>query len=147
MADLLQLLPEYVLLFVLQLGRAMLVEKLEHDHTYAADLFKAVVSTLAGKLRSVSNKFVALTQVNAIHPEAGDDVALIQEELDKFKVLLMQLDKEALETGSISTEGYQRLIDRTVALIRLRPPCSRRTGVAWEFPSTQFRQGVHGACP
>jgi extracellular factor (EF) 3-hydroxypalmitic acid methyl ester biosynthesis protein len=104
---------------VLELPKAILRDKLDHDHGYAADLYKALLISVSDRLRDTGVKLYAAEGVGAQDLLRDPTVRKAQEGIDAFKVLMVQLDKEAIKNGSTSEEGYQRLFGESARLMRL----------------------------
>ncbi len=102
---------------VLEIPRALLWPKLEYDHAYAADLYKAVITSLAGKYHRLSSKYLS-----ALHNEAptADAVGLVRatlEEIDRFKSLIVRLDKESIKKGDVSEESKKIFLEQAIGMM------------------------------
>jgi len=93
---------------VLGVTRNTLGEKLEHDHIYAADFYKAVVVVMAGRLRRARAELIAAMPTDEEQSRRDPVIRQAQEEIDRFKRTMVQLDKEALKLGSVSEEGVRQ---------------------------------------
>ena len=104
---------------VLEVTRSILGEKLEHDHLYAADFYKAVVVVMAGRLRRATADLSAAQPSGEEQSRRDPVVRKAQEEIDRFKRTMVLLDKEALKLGHVSDEGVRQfhLMSRDLMLI------------------------------
>jgi extracellular factor (EF) 3-hydroxypalmitic acid methyl ester biosynthesis protein len=93
---------------VLEITRRILGEKLEHDHLYAADFYKAVVVVMAGRLRRATADLSAAQPSDEEQSRRDPVVRKAQEEIDRFKRTMVLLDKEALKLGQVSDEGVRQ---------------------------------------
>ena len=103
---------------VLELSRAVLNEKLAHDHRYAADFYKALLVTVAQKLRLTSRKLHAAEHAAGADILRDPVVRKAQEEIDRFKSTMMRLDKEAIKEGAVAEESYHQFLSQAFDLMR-----------------------------
>ncbi len=89
---------------VLEVTRNTLEEKLEHDHVYAADFYKAIIVVMAGRLRRTNADLSAAQPTADEQMQRDPTVREAQAEIDRFKRTMVLLDKEALKSGSVSAE-------------------------------------------
>lgn len=92
---------------VLAIGTSLLNEKLQHDHVYAADFYRAMLVAVASRLRSATAEhFAHHTDEELL--QRNPDVRRAQVEIDRFKRTMLQLDKEALKDGSLSDTSLRQ---------------------------------------
>jgi extracellular factor (EF) 3-hydroxypalmitic acid methyl ester biosynthesis protein len=92
---------------VLEINKRLLSEKLEHDHVYAADFYRAMLVSVAFRLHH------ARAEHAAHHADEGEhrrhpQVRRAHEEIDRFKSTMLKLDKEALKEGSLSDVSLEQ---------------------------------------
>ncbi len=92
---------------VLELPKKDLKEKLEYDHRYAADFYKALLQTVSHRLKQTSLKLYAAEGAAETDFTRDPIVRKAQEEIDRFKKTMVDLDKEAMKKGSISEQSLQ----------------------------------------
>jgi extracellular factor (EF) 3-hydroxypalmitic acid methyl ester biosynthesis protein len=91
---------------VLQVPGNILLEKLEHDHIYAADFYAAVLRVMARQHRETARHLYETLQAVSSDEMNHPLVKRTHTELDKFKQTMARLDKEALKDGSVSEESF-----------------------------------------
>jgi CRP-like cAMP-binding protein/SAM-dependent methyltransferase len=105
---------------VLELQKSILRDKLDHDHGYAADLYRALLVSVSNRLRETAVKLYAAEGVGVQDLLLREPtVRKAQEAIDSFKVMMVRLDKEAIKNGSPSEEGYQRFFAESTRLMGL----------------------------
>jgi extracellular factor (EF) 3-hydroxypalmitic acid methyl ester biosynthesis protein len=92
---------------VLEINKQLLDGKLEHDHVYAADFYRAMLLSVAFRLHH------ARTEHFAHHADEEElrrhpQVRRAQVEIDRFKSTMLRLDKEALKEGVLSDASLQQ---------------------------------------
>jgi len=104
---------------VLEIPRAVLDAKLEHDPQYAADFYRALLRTTAQKLR------LATMRLYAAEAEASADVTRdpqarrAHDAIAEFKRTIVSLDKEAIKQGGLSEERQQEFIRHSMSLMHV----------------------------
>jgi extracellular factor (EF) 3-hydroxypalmitic acid methyl ester biosynthesis protein len=95
---------------VLEIPRSILAPKLQHDAGYAADFYKAFMASIAERLQHTSRRLY--TSEAALHHDLSKnpEVRKAQEQIDAFKQLMVQLDKEGIKNGSIAEESYTKFL-------------------------------------
>jgi extracellular factor (EF) 3-hydroxypalmitic acid methyl ester biosynthesis protein len=92
---------------VLEISKQTLQEKLDHDHVFAADFYRVLLIYTSKLLRDATVRLHAAERAAAgVNLNPLLDKA--QGEIEKFKKLMVDLDKDALKHGSISEERYQQ---------------------------------------
>lgn len=104
---------------VLEITRARFEDKLSFDHGYAADFFRALLSTMSRKLRLATIRRVALHQEQNNGHAGGQDVRRTAEAIERFKQTIVALDKEALKAGSVGEEKYQHFFGGATEMMHL----------------------------
>jgi CRP-like cAMP-binding protein/SAM-dependent methyltransferase len=102
---------------VLELPKSVLRDKLEHDHGYAADLYRALLVSVSDRLRETSLKRYAAEGFGAQDLLRDPTVRKAQEAIDSFKIMMVQLDKEAIKNGSLSEDGTRRFFAESTRLM------------------------------
>ncbi len=102
---------------VLEISRSLLVPKLEHDHIYAADLYKAVLGSLAERIRHLSSKYLSLLRTDIAAASTGTHVRATLDEIDRFKSLIVRIDKESLKAGSVTEESASLFMDHATSMM------------------------------
>jgi len=93
---------------VLEIPKGLIAAKLENDHGYAADFYKALVTTTVVRLRE-STRRLFVKRAEELGDFNRDPVVMkAQGVIDSFKQLLTSLDKEGIKNGSVSEESYQK---------------------------------------
>jgi SAM-dependent methyltransferase len=95
---------------VMEIRRGILDAKLEHDHGYAADLYKALITSMAARFESVAPRVGPEREHGFAHDPA---VVRAQEQVDAFKQLMTAIDKEALKNGAISEDSRRAFMERS----------------------------------
>ncbi len=93
---------------LLEIPHSLLGPKLEHDHTYAADFYRALVSTMVSRLRETTGRVNAMRAAEEADLSRDPVVQKAQVAIDTFKQLLTALDKEGIKNGAIAEERYQQ---------------------------------------
>ena len=103
---------------VLEIPHRLLKEKLAHDHVYAADFYKALLTAVSHKLRQTTLKLYAAE--GAATPEAMRDphVRGTVDVIDDVKRIMVQLDKEGIKQGTVSEESYQKFFARAMEMMQ-----------------------------
>lgn len=102
---------------VLEIPRSLLDPKLEHDHRYAADFYKALMATVADRLHQVTRRRYAGAEPPPDDHRNHPLVRKAQDEIDAFKQLMVQLDKEGIRNGAIAEESYGKFAQRAQTLL------------------------------
>jgi CRP-like cAMP-binding protein len=102
---------------VLELPKSDLKEKLEHDHAYAADFYKALLETVSHRLKQTSIKLYAAEGAAESDITRDPVVRKAQEEIDRFKKTTLDLDREAMKKGSISDQSLQLFLNQAKDLM------------------------------
>jgi extracellular factor (EF) 3-hydroxypalmitic acid methyl ester biosynthesis protein len=91
---------------VLEISRSTLAPKLEHDPSYAVDFYKALMAAVADRLQHTTRRLYA--SESALHEDQSRNplVRKAQTQIDSFKQLMVQLDKEGIKNGSIAEASY-----------------------------------------
>jgi extracellular factor (EF) 3-hydroxypalmitic acid methyl ester biosynthesis protein len=91
---------------VLEIGKSLLDEKLAHDHVYAADFYRAMLLSVASRLRhSTAEHFAHHTDDEKLR--RNPHVRKAQEEIERFKRTMLLLDKEAMKPGGLSDRSME----------------------------------------
>jgi extracellular factor (EF) 3-hydroxypalmitic acid methyl ester biosynthesis protein len=102
---------------VLEIPFSLLGPKLENDHGYAADFYRALVASITTRLRDTTAKLHAATAAEAADISRDPVVRKAQGTVDAFKQLLTALDKEGIKNGSIAEASYQKFGDQARSLM------------------------------
>jgi extracellular factor (EF) 3-hydroxypalmitic acid methyl ester biosynthesis protein len=102
---------------VLEIPRSLLAPKLEHDARYAADFYKAFMATIAERLQHTTRRLYA--SESALHADHSKNplVRKSQEQIDGFKQMMVQLDKEGIKNGTIAEESYAGFLGNARVLL------------------------------
>ncbi|MGA9119923.1 MAG: hypothetical protein WB699_11220, partial [Bacteroidota bacterium] len=103
---------------VLDIPRLLLSPKLEHDHIYAADLYRAVIASMSDKYHRLSLKFIALLHETGAEKSQSDLVQATQEEIDRFKALMVRIDKEAIKSGVMADSSTTAFMDQANSMMK-----------------------------
>lgn len=92
---------------VLEISRSQFQDKLDHDHEYAADFYRALLQTLSRKLHLTTVK--RMTVGHHLQNQAPGNPVLqrAKDSIEAFKQEILLLDKEALRSGGISEDRYR----------------------------------------
>jgi extracellular factor (EF) 3-hydroxypalmitic acid methyl ester biosynthesis protein len=93
---------------VLEIPHSILGPKLEHDHVFAADFYRALIATIVPRVYETTRKLNAARAAEESDPSRDPVVRSAQTAIDSFKQLLTALDKEGIKNGAIAEESYQR---------------------------------------
>ena len=93
---------------VLEISRETINEKLDHDHVFAADFYRVLLTYTTRMLREGTLKLHAAERALAMDVSQNPSVKRAQTAIDLFKKTMVELDKEALKNGSIAEERYQQ---------------------------------------
>jgi extracellular factor (EF) 3-hydroxypalmitic acid methyl ester biosynthesis protein len=104
---------------VLEITRSRFESKLTYDHGYAADFFRALLTTMSRKLCHATIKRMAAEQNQAPSAHGGPDVRRAGEAIDRFKQSIVALDKEAMKAGSIGEERYQQFFGGATEMMHI----------------------------
>ncbi|MBP1657945.1 MAG: hypothetical protein H6Q31_2546 [Bacteroidetes bacterium] len=102
---------------VLEIPGTVLREKLDHDHVYAADFYKAVLSVIAQQHKHTAVKLYAAQRAVSIDELKDPLVKRAQTEVERFKRTMVELDKEALKQGSISDASTTAFLGQSSELM------------------------------
>ncbi len=104
---------------VLEIGRPVLQEKLDHDHVFAADFYRVMLTYAARLLRENDVRLRAAVQEAKTNGARHPLLAQAQEQIDLFKKTMVDLDKEALKSGEITEERYRQFSTQAGELMRV----------------------------
>jgi CRP-like cAMP-binding protein/SAM-dependent methyltransferase len=93
---------------VLEIPHSILGPKLEHDHVFAADFYKALIATIVPRLHETTRKLNAARAAEESDPSRDPVARSAQTAIDSFKQMLTAMDKEGIKNGAIAEESYQR---------------------------------------
>jgi len=101
---------------VLEVAKDVLQEKLAHDHVFAADFYRVLLLYTSRLLRDARVKLHAADRaVAGLNHNPVLDRA--QAEIEKFKKMMVDLDKDAIKHGSIPEERYQEFSGQAASLM------------------------------
>jgi CRP-like cAMP-binding protein/SAM-dependent methyltransferase len=125
---------------VLEITRARFEDKLVFDHGYAADFFRALLSTMSRKLQHVTMKRVATLRDHHNGKQDAQEVRRTSEAIDRFKQSIVALDKEAMKSGGVGEEKYQNFFGGATEMMHL---CHGILGDASPLPdATRLQLGA-----
>lgn len=93
---------------VLEISRPVLETKLAHDPRYAADFYRALVTSVADRLIHTTRKLYAAETEMQTDASRDPIVQKAQGEIDGFKQLMLHLDREGIKNGKVTEESYQK---------------------------------------
>ncbi len=102
---------------VLEIPGSLLREKLQFDHRYASDFYRAVLSVVALQHKQTALHLYAAQRAVTEDERNNPLVKLALEEVERFKRTMLVLDKEALKQGSISEESYGSFLHQAHGLM------------------------------
>ncbi len=102
---------------VLELPADVLEDKLEHDHAYASDFYRALLSTVSQRLRLTSLRLETAERSRTIDETHDPLVKKTREEIDQFKQTMVRLDKEGIRNGTVAEKSYEEFRARAFALM------------------------------
>jgi len=104
---------------VLEITRKQFMDKLAHDHGYAADFFRALLTTMSKKLRHATVKRIAAIRKHQDGDAVRGEVHRAAEAIDRFKQTIVALDKEALKAGGVGEERYRQFFSGASEMMHL----------------------------
>jgi extracellular factor (EF) 3-hydroxypalmitic acid methyl ester biosynthesis protein len=93
---------------VLEIGKSVLQEKLDHDHVFASDFYRVMLTYTTRLLRENGVRLQAAVQEAKSNGARHPLLARAQEHFDLFKRTMVDLDKEALKNGTITEDRYRQ---------------------------------------
>jgi extracellular factor (EF) 3-hydroxypalmitic acid methyl ester biosynthesis protein len=102
---------------VLEIPHSLLAPKLAHDPRYAADFYRALMTVVADRLHHTSGRLYASESALLADQSRNPLVRRAQDEIDAFKKLMVQLDKEGIKNGNITEESYGKFVTRARDLL------------------------------
>jgi len=104
---------------VLEISRAVLGEKLDHDPRYAADFYRALLQSTAQKLQHARRRLYA-AESSSVAEMTRDPLALrAHEAITEFKRMIVSLDKEAIKNGGIPDDRQQEFVRLSMGLMHV----------------------------
>jgi len=104
---------------VLEISRAVLATKLEHDPRYAADFYRALLQTTALKLRHASMRLYAAEAAASTDLTKDPLARRAHDAITEFKRMIVSLDKEAIKQEGLSEERQQEFLRFSMDLMRV----------------------------
>ena len=102
---------------VLEVSKDVLEEKLNHDHEFAADFSRVLLSHTSRVLSDTMLKLHAAEHALTMDIVLDPLVRKAQGEIDQFKKMMLELDKEAMKQGRITEDPYRQFSDRARGLM------------------------------
>jgi extracellular factor (EF) 3-hydroxypalmitic acid methyl ester biosynthesis protein len=102
---------------VLEVPEKILREKLDHDHVYAADFYKAILRVMARQHKETARLLYEARSAVSSDEMQHPLVKRAHSEVEKFKQTMVNLDKEALKEGSVSEKSYAWFLSQSFDLM------------------------------
>jgi extracellular factor (EF) 3-hydroxypalmitic acid methyl ester biosynthesis protein len=102
---------------VLEIPRQTIADKLQHDHAYASDFYRALAVAIAERLRATTQKLFLADDTDAIDFLRDPTARKAQETIDRFKQLMVEFDKQAIKQNGLTEDDYQRFLRYSMELM------------------------------
>jgi extracellular factor (EF) 3-hydroxypalmitic acid methyl ester biosynthesis protein len=104
---------------VLEIPHNILASKLEHDHGYASDFYRAVILAMSQRLRTTTRRLFTAEEGEGENFLRDPAARKAYQEIDRFKETMIGLDKQAIKQGGLTDEDYRAFFVRAMELMEV----------------------------